>query len=274
MAHMRLPFLYKRTMITANHYRRWLFVVSVLLAVCCIFHGKSANIIPASPFYTFATGTPQAVLGKGIAEAPLHYGGQTEDGFCLEFDLNVQPGFDDTEILGIDNVLSVSLYRDYTQKHKEQNYAGFTLPDGRVPVLQATLQLKETGEITVGLPLSMLKKPWGKHEVVLNFSGIAFTLYVDGQLFDNDFAVGYPPKEMSIRWHRNARHVTFASLSWPAAKPQRTGKKSRTPQELQYFTPRGHNTWVGDVVTCQYRGRYHVFYLYDRRGHRSKLGCG
>ena len=274
MAHMRLPFLNKRTMIAANHNRRWPLAASVLLAVCSIFQAKPANVISASPYYTFATGTPQAVLGKGVAEAPLNYEGQTEDGFCLKLDLNVQPGFDDAEILGIDNVLSVCLYRDYTQKHKEQNYTGFRLPDGRVPVLQATLQLRETGEITVGLPLSMLKKPWGKHEVVLNFSGIDFTLHVDGQLFDKDFAIGYPPKEMFIRWHRNARHVTSATLFWPAAKPQQTGKKSRAPQELQYFTPRGHNAWVGDVVTCQYRGRYHVFYLYDRRGHRSKLGSG
>ena len=44
--------------------------------------------------------------------------------------------------------------------------------------------------------------------------------------------------------------------------------------DIQYWTPPGHNTWVGDVVTLFHKGRYHVFYLYDRRHHQSKFGCG
>ena len=43
---------------------------------------------------------------------------------------------------------------------------------------------------------------------------------------------------------------------------------------MQYWTPPGHNAWVGDVATLFHAGRYHVFYLYDRRHHRSKFGKG
>ena len=38
--------------------------------------------------------------------------------------------------------------------------------------------------------------------------------------------------------------------------------------------PAGHNNWVGDVTTFYHQGRYHVFYLYDRRHHQSKFGQG
>ena len=31
---------------------------------------------------------------------------------------------------------------------------------------------------------------------------------------------------------------------------------------------------MGDVVTFFHQGRYHVFYLFDRRHHQSKFGCG
>ena len=44
--------------------------------------------------------------------------------------------------------------------------------------------------------------------------------------------------------------------------------------DIQYWLPRGHNNWVGDVVTIYFGGRYHLFYLYDRRHHRSKFGRG
>lgn len=43
---------------------------------------------------------------------------------------------------------------------------------------------------------------------------------------------------------------------------------------IQYWLPPGHNAWVGDVSTFFHQGRYHVFYLYDRRHHASKFGKG
>ena len=32
----------------------------------------------------------------------------------------------------------------------------------------------------------------GEHEVVVHFSGVRWTMYVDGELLDNDFPFGYP----------------------------------------------------------------------------------
>ncbi|MGI6574123.1 MAG: hypothetical protein ACOX19_12190 [Fermentimonas sp.] len=51
-------------------------------------------------------------------------------------------------------------------------------------------------------------------------------------------------------------------------------RKSDFKPEVQYWTPEGHNAWVGDVATIYHNGRYHVFYLFDRRHHSSKLGVG
>ena len=71
------------------------------------------------------------------------------------------------------------------------------------------------------------------------------------------------------------RDVKAATLCFPASKPE--ARPAQTPAaltDIQYWTPPGHNTWVGDVVTLFHKGRYHVFYLYDRRHHQSKFGCG
>ena len=71
------------------------------------------------------------------------------------------------------------------------------MPDGSVPVLEANVVLHsrehpDWKNMTIGIPLALLKKPEGEHQIVLNFSGVRWTMYVDGELLDNDFPFGYP----------------------------------------------------------------------------------
>ena len=79
-----------------------------------------------------------------------------------------------------------------------QNYAAFPMSDGSVPVLEARLKLRlpvgerELKDMPVGVPISLLRRPFGKHRVELVFSGARWSLYVDGMLADNDFPLGYP----------------------------------------------------------------------------------
>ena len=159
-----------------------------------------------------------------------------------------------------------------------QNYAAFPMKDGSAPVLEAALSLRlpvgrhELQDMKIGVPLSMLSAPTGSHAVKLIFSGARWTMLVDGKIVDNDFPLGYPEGELSAPT-ADAQTVSNVELS-PTAdigeRPERTLKAT----QMQYFTPEGHNAWVGDVATCYYHGRYHLFYLYDRRGHRSKFGRG
>ena len=69
--------------------------------------------------------------------------------------------------------------------------------------------------------------------------------------------------------------MSEANFYEPAIQPEQIA--APTPQiaaNIQYWTPPYHNAWVGDVVTFFHDGRYHVFYLFDRRGHASKFGRG
>lgn len=153
------------------------------------------------------------------------------------------------------------------------------MPDGSVPVLEATVVLHsrehpDWKNMTIGIPLAMLKKPEGTHDIVLNFTGVRWTIYVDGELLDNDFPFGYPQWSEKNAWRLDSEYVKEAAIYLPAIQPAQ--KQARTPvtAPVQYWTPPGHNSWVGDVATFFYRGRYHVFYLYDRRHHQSKFGKG
>jgi hypothetical protein len=152
------------------------------------------------------------------------------------------------------------------------------MADRSVPVLEATLALSsaehpEWNSMTIGFPLAMLRSPWTVHEVLLVFSGVRWSLYVDGNLADNDFPFGYPEWPRQTSWRLDPTYVKTASIRFPGRAPAQ-GTAPPIIRPIQYWTPPGHNAWVGDVVTAFHRGRYHVFYLFDRRHHQSKFGKG
>jgi hypothetical protein len=219
---------------------------------------------------TLSVQAPQAEFAA--PEAPTN-------GFTVNLTVDLKRFDREKNILEIPQVLSVRLRQHDPFDRERQNYPTFKMPDGSVPVLEATVALHSTEhpdwkEMTLGVPLGLLQKPAGEHEVVLNFSGVRWTLYVDGRLLDNDFPFGYPPWPARNTWKLDAEFVKQAKLFSPALTPTKEPARMPNVAPVQYWTPPGHNSWVGDVVTCFYRGRYHLFYLYDRRHHASKFGKG
>jgi len=221
-----------------------------------------------------STLTGQAPQGEFAAPA------NATNGFTLKFTVDLKKFAADRNILDIPGVLYVSLRHKAPYDRNRQNYPAFKLPDGSVPVLEATVTLHseehpDWKNMDIGIPLALLKNPEGEHEVVLNFSGVRWTMYVDGELLDNDFPFGYPQWGEKNTWKLDSEYVKKADLYLPAIQPkQKQVKNPRVTSGIQYWTPQGHNSWVGDVVTFFHKGRYHVFYLYDRRHHASKFGRG
>lgn len=204
----------------------------------------------------------------------------TINSFTVKFTLTLKTFDGNNKILEIPNVLSVSIRQHDPLDRNRQNYPAFKMPDGSVPVLEANIVLNSVEHpdwknMTIGIPLATLKKPLGEHEIVLNFSGADWKMYVDGEMLDNDFPFGYPRWANKNMWNINTEYVNKAAIYLPGIKPEK--KQAKTPNTspgIQYWTPPGHNNWVGDVATLFHKGRYHVFYLYDRRHHKSKFGCG
>lgn len=199
-------------------------------------------------------------------------------GFTLSFNYQVKSA-EACRLLEIPGVLQVGIIDAKSLADDGgQNYAAFPMNDGSVPVLEARLKLrlpvgdKEFRDMPIGVPLSMLHKPFGRHQVQLVFLGARWTLYVDGKLVDNDFPLGFPEQKFAtINYDKTL--VSNVVLKHEAVLQERP-ERILSANQIQYFTPQGHNLWVGDVATCFFKGRYHLFYLFDRRGHRSKFGRG
>ena len=222
---------------------------------------------------------PQSALTPQVPRAEFAAPANTTNGFTVKMTVDLKKFNGEKKILEAPEVFSVVLRQHNSSDRKRQNYPAFKMPDGTTPVLEATLQLHsrehpDWKSMTVGIPFAMLKNPAGEHEVVLNFSGVRWTLYVDGELLDNDFPFGYPRWPAQSAWRMDPEFVRGAQLYSTAITPVKKPAPTRKVDAVQYWTPPGHNAWVGDVATLFYKGRYHLFYLYDRRHHESKFGKG
>ena len=231
--------------------------------------------------WLFNTSQPaQSTLTAQTPQAEFAAPADATNSFTVKLIVDLKKFGREKSILDIPNVLNVRLRQHDPLDRKRQNYPAFKMPDGSVPVLEANVVLHsiehpDWKNMTIGIPLALLKKPEGEHEVILHFSGAYWTMYVDGELLDNDFPFGYPRWADKNTWRLDVEHVKKAAIYLPAIRPEK--KQARTPKisaGIQYWLPPGHNNWVGDVATLSYKGRYHVFYLCDRRHHQSKFGCG
>lgn len=262
-----------------------LFTLSLLLLPSAAPRGaeaarKAAGIeLRSSSWHFDATQAPQSTLTAQAPQARFAAPAEPTNGFTVKLTADLTKFGDDKTILDIPGVLAVRLRRQDPLDRNRQNYPAYKMPDGGVPVLEAGILLHspehpDWKDMTIGIPLAMLGKPEGEHEIVLNFSGVCWTMYVDGQRLDNDFPFGWPQWAAGNTWSLDPVHVRKASLHLPAIPPEQRRKPAPGVAPVQYWTPPGHNAWVGDVATCFHQGRYHVFYLYDRRHHASKFGKG
>ena len=231
--------------------------------------------------WLFNTSEPaQSTLTAQTPQAEFAARADTTTGFTVKCTVHLKKFDGEKNLLEIRSVLSVRLRQHDPLDRNRQNYPAFKMPDGSAPVLEANVVLHSVEHpdwknMTIGIPLALLKRPEGEHELVLNFTGVRWTMYIDGELLDNDFPFGYPQWAEKNAWKLDSEYVKEAAIYLPAIQPER--KQAETPntsRSIQYWLPPGHNTWVGDVVTFFHKGRYHLFYLYDRRHHQSKFGCG
>jgi hypothetical protein len=255
-------------------------IISNLFFSGCSVKPESAQLLlKASPWH-FPGGSALSILSPekrtGTFAVP-----SDSSSFTVKMKVKFKPEKVSKTLLDIPGVLNVKTFQHDVNDRKRQNYPAYPRPDGSVPVVEASLKLygpadpKGARDMPIGVPLGMLEKFEGEHEIVLHFSGVRWTLYIDNELLDNDFPLGYPKWGPKSNWEIDASIVSRAEIVFPGIEPQQiTLKKPRIRNAIQYWTPLGHNTWVGDVATFYHQGRYHIFYLFDRRGHASKFGKG
>ncbi len=147
-----------------------------------------------------------------------------------------------------------------------------TVADGR---MEAEIRTEhDFRKYRIGFPLAQVEV--GEHEFAVFFDGVRFQILCDGLVMDCDFPENPPvhiyDRDVCCELHSgNIKSLRFAN---DLAGLKKTAKKISIPGKIQYYTPYGGNTWAGDVTVCHYKGRFHIFYLHDRRHHGSRNGKG
>jgi beta-fructofuranosidase len=150
-------------------------------------------------------------------------------------------------------------------------------------------------------PLGLIE-PGAWHDLIVTYDGPHLRFYVDGILVDEEWPIGSPQyrvddhlligvgpgeQQASCEFNGMIDHIAI----WDAALSDEeivvlsggaeqveirrsTVYGTEQPANLQYWKPAGHNTGVGDCMPFYHEGRFHLFYLFDRRAHRSKWGLG
>lgn len=117
----------------------------------------------------------------------------------------------------------------------------------------------------------------GTVDLVLWVSDVYAAMYVNGELADEEWPLGAAAWTLPARLtaDRNIRNLVICSYSDPSSADFLPRKEAvLISRGLQYWRPEGHNTGVGDCMPFWHDGVFHLFYLFDRRRHKSKHGFG
>ena len=233
-----------------------MFTTSIVFSGCN--SRREATLQMLSRNYTFSQKDQPIYITETDSNVNLSAG--TADSFSLKFNTGSNLSRNE-ELVNIDGVIKV--LTSPTETNGDQHLiATIYLTDS------LTSYPSREREMTISVPVRELAD--SAHEVIVNYTGNQFTLYVDGRLYDNDFPVGTPSG--GIHSATISNNITDVELHTPSLTAVRD---NTTLTDIpQYWTPPYHNAWVGDVVACYHNGRYHIFYLFDRRGHSSKFGTG
>jgi beta-fructofuranosidase len=141
--------------------------------------------------------------------------------------------------------------------------------------------------LSIGLPLNLLDKTKA-HPLLLRYRGYSLDLFCDGVLVDQEWPMGtivgtdiasaavrFPVRQLGI----GNIAVSDEQISNGNGGSEEVAKRADMmfgvePQQVQYSWPRGWNTNAGDAMPFFHDGVFHLFFLFDRRQHRSKWGLG
>jgi len=159
---------------------------------------------------------------------------------------------------------------------RKQHYLSYRRDGKPCLVMEVMLSLRsekpDWKEIRVGIPLVCLKDAPKNATFAVAYTGVKLLLLLDGRILDENFPYGNPAG--SLVELKTSGQIRNAALYRGGIPPVVQYERNETKRTMQYYSPDYFNAWVGDVVCFYHAGRFHVFYLFDRRHHSNRFWCG
>jgi sucrose-6-phosphate hydrolase SacC (GH32 family) len=130
---------------------------------------------------------------------------------------------------------------------------------------------QEDEPYVIGFPVYLVGEEDSIHQFAITYDGVWFNIFCDGILYDRDSPHGGALLNDTIPQVKAAFEVDISGSIEGIINKE---KFEEVDTPIYCYTPKGFNTWIGDVTLCSYNDALHLFYLYDRHHHGSRKGRG
>lgn len=144
-----------------------------------------------------------------------------------------------------------------------------------VPIVEAELNFFSENHpdwTKMKLGISLLMYDITAEDLYIVYDGVNFRLVYKGEVINNNMPFGTPVKPLSNTVETDVNYVLCAEFSNDRAEFFRN--INEVDRNLNFYTPYGHNNFIGDVVNFYHDGVYHMLYMPDRHHHSNRWGGG
>lgn len=124
------------------------------------------------------------------------------------------------------------------------------------------------------VPINALGKDISARKIALVYDGVNFFFAVDGVIIDRNYPVGEVDAAAGGDFVFAPNLVSNLKFSTDVSKISRTKFTQKSGAGIQFYSPYGHNTYLGDVSVFYHDGIFHLLYLFDYNHHMNRWGGG
>lgn len=207
----------------------------------------------------------------------------SEKGFIIKLRLSEYPK-EESVILDIPECLTVTqrlLSPQDEEKldfyEKSECYFQKTDLNGCAPILETEITLNDAmGEKTrkMKLGVNILMYDITKKDLYVVYDTVNFRLVYDGTVINNNLPVGRFECGNSDMIKFDMTNVTNIEYSNKISDAKYYRTYETIDKKLNYYTPHGHNAFIGDIANFYHNGVYHMLYMPDRHHHSNRWGGG
>ena len=208
--------------------------------------------------------------------------GYPDGGFVIRLRLREQP-CGAAEILNIGGC--VKIVQRLLRPEDEASLSGYAASEGYlqktdengcVPVVEVLINMHSEEQPDwkeMQLDINTLMYDITEKDLYIVYDTVNFRLVYDGVVVNNNLPFGTLDKPMGAAVIRRelVSDITFSD-EIGMAKYYRTFET--LDKKLNFYTPYGHNIFIGDVVNFFHDGVYHLLYMPDRHHHQNRWGGG
>lgn len=149
-----------------------------------------------------------------------------------------------------------------------EGYFQKTDENGCAPVVEVLINMRseehpDWKEMQLGI--NTLMYDITEKDLYIVYDTVNFRLVYDGIVINNNLPFGTLDKPAGTA-AVNRGLVSDIVFSDETGAPKYYRRYETLDKKLNYYTPYGHNTFIGDVVNFCHDGVYHLLYMPDRKG--------